>query len=477
MNPSSHQLNDRSELLEAVRVAGVLTPGQLVKAAAALPAHSATASQAAQFLVATGFLTRFQAERLLAGRTGGFVLDQYVIQEQIGRGSVGRVYRAVHRTMNRVVAIRLFGADLARAPAIRQMLPQEVRAMARLNHPHIVTTYDSNEIGGRFYLAVEFVDGPTMDVLIRDRGPLPAAEACELIRQVAVGLQHAHELGLVHRDLKPQNLLIARASKTLPGCVVKITDFGIARLAQMAAESRAAATDPTPLPGLLGTPDYVAPEQALNPRTADHRADLYSLGCVFYHLLTGRPPFSGGSAEVKIRRHQLEAPIPVNRLRPDIPPTVAEIVHRLLAKDPNARFQSASSLAARLDRLAAGAVAMDDGTVVNFELPSVQHGSYSPASGYLTGMGGLPFPVSEPADVVDGAAETSPWARLTGDTVEEGAAVGRPQNDVASPARSPVPPAATRPGGVSVVAMLVLCGTAVALCMLAVGYLLRVLAR
>jgi len=397
---------DRAALLDALRASGLLTPAQLAKAAATAP--GVTAGQAAQFLVATGVLTRFQAERLLAGRTEGFVIDPYVIQEQVGRGAVGRVYKATHRAMNRTVAIKVLGADRTRTPAARQAFHREVRAAARLNHPNVVTAYDANEVGDRLYLVMEFVDGPTMDALVADRGPLPVGEACELVRQVAVGLQHAHEHGMTHRDIKPANLLVARASKTLPGCVVKIADFGIARL----APPPPTAADAPPAPGLLGTPDYAAPEQATAPHAADHRADLYSLGCVFYFLLTGRPPFAGGPAEGKARRHRQEAPVPVTRLRADVPPAVADIVHRLLAKDPNARFPTAGGLASRLDGLSAGAVVSDDGTAIDFDLPAAQHGSYSFASGYLTGTH------APPAD----AAETSPWAQLT-DEVGGGAAV------------------------------------------------------
>ncbi len=476
------QLHDRSNFLAAVEASGLLVPAQLAKASAALPSNTATAPQTAQFLVATGFLTRFQADRLLAGRTEGFILDPYVIQEQVGKGSVGRVYCALHRTMNRKVAIKLISPDLTRSAAARQAFQREVRAAARLNHPNIVTAYDANEVGERFYLVMEFVDGPNMDALVRERGPLPVAEACELVRQVAVGLSHAHELGMTHRDIKPANLLVARASKTLPGCVVKIADFGIARLIPNPSHSTSV-TERTPSPAqLTGTPDYVAPEQALTPHLADHRADLYSLGCVFYFLLTGRPPFPGGTVETKVRRHQLEAPVAIERLRPDIPPTVAEIVHRLLAKDPNSRLQTAAGLAARLDGLAAGAVVVDDdGTVVSFDLPAAQHGSYSFSSNSLTGMQ-PPSSASVPAGVAppahgDGTAETSPWSQLTDE------ALSFEQDERTEAATAPqtscriVPARARRSSGVSAVTVLVLCGSVVACCMLAIGFFLRTMAR
>ncbi|MDB5311635.1 MAG: prkC 39 [Gemmataceae bacterium] len=479
---------DRTALLAALKAAGLLTPAQLAKATTAIPPATTTASQAAQVLMTAGVLTRFQAERLLAGRTDGFVLGSYVIQDQVGRGSVGRVYKATHRTMNRAVAIKVLSADLTRTAAARETFRREIRAAARLNHPNIVTAYDANEVGERSYLVLEFVDGPTMDALVRQRGPLPIGEACELVRQAAVGLQNAHEQGMIHRDVKPANLLVARASKTLPGCVVKIADFGIARLAPVPRDGPAGHR-----PGgtnLVGTPDYVAPEQAHNPHLSDHRADLYSLGCVFYFLLTGRPPFPGGTAETKIRRHQFEAPVPVDRVRADVPPAVAEIVARLLAKDPNSRFQSASGLAARLDGMAAQAVALDEDELVSFELPAVQPGSYSFTSGDLTGMHStLPHyqavgHATLPANGGSEGTETSPWTQLTDDLTEAAvgtANLGTAATPVVSPpsVRRPVKPPAPleRARGPSAVTIFALCGTVVLSCMLFVGYVLRGMAR
>lgn len=458
MPHTPHPPATRAELLAATEAAGILTAGQLARARDAAP-ESASATEAAAVLVAAGLLTRFQADRLLAGRADGLVLGQHVIQEQVGKGSAGRVFKAVHRAMNRPVAIKVLRPELTRTGAARQALQREVKAAARLNHPNIVTAYDANEHGDRFYLVMEFVDGPTMEALVRERGPLPVAEACELVRQVAVGLQHAHERGMVHRDIKPANLLVGRASKTLPGCVVKIADFGIARLSP----------GPGTAAGLVGTPDYVAPEQAANPQAADHRADLYSLGCVFYFLLAGAVPFPGGTAAEKVRRHQSAAPVPVEQARPDVPPAVAEIVARLLAKNPNQRFQSAAGLAARLDGLAAGAVVDDTGGVVSFELPAV-------TAGYLSGAQAT----TPLGPVAETGAETSPWAELTDEIVDAGPTAEVALGDtpvIAPPAARASPRAAKRAVGVSPVALAALSGTAVVASVAAIGFLLRVLAK
>lgn len=461
---------NRHELFCELAASDLLTANQLLKADAAIPKSVATAGEAAQMLVTAKLITQFQAERLLAGRTDGFVLGQHVIQDQVGKGSVGRVYRATHRAMNRTVAIKVLSADVTRSEQARYAFQREVRAAARLNHPHIVTAYDANEVGDRFYLVMEFVDGPTVETLIRERGPLPWPEACELVRQVAVGLQHAHEQGMVHRDIKPANLLVTKPTHATPGCMVKIADFGIAKL------SPAAATRLPRVAGLTGTPDYVAPEQATHPQAVDHRADLYSLGCVFYFLLTGQPPFPGGNTEEKIHRHRFEPPAPIEYTRADVPQPVAEIVMRLLMKDPNQRIATAAGVAARLDGLAAAAVAQDDGEMINFELPAVQPGPYSFASGYLTGMHAAPrsgrHAVYPTAPLV-GTAETSPWSELTDEVIGAAPTVDGSIEDTPF-----TPPLRRRhfrssPTRLSLLTIFFLCGAVVLTTLLAVSFFLR----
>lgn len=436
---------DRADLLAAIGDAGLLTTAEFARAAASVPPSAATAGQAARFLVATNVLTRFQADRLLAGRTDGFVLGQYVIREPVGKGSAGRVYKAVHRSMNRPVAVKVLNAGVTRTAEAREAFQREVRAAARLNHPNVVTAYDAGEVGDRPYLVTEFVDGPSAATLVGERGPLPVAEACEIVRQVAVGLQHAHEQGMVHRDLKPTNLLVGQASKALPGCVVKVADFGLARLVAAAGTARTGALT------LVGTPEYVAPEQAQNPALADHRADLYSLGCVFYVLLTGRPPFAGGTADATVSRHQFEVPAPVAWVRPDVPPAVAEVVARLLAKDPNARYQSAAAVAARLDGLAAGAVVADDGGVVSFDLPPVSGANFTLVSGQLTGLqphqsgGHVTLSLGPPGDAAE--TDASPWSQLTDEILDSDEVMDGPTLETPA-GLPPVPRAHTtaRPG-------------------------------
>jgi serine/threonine-protein kinase len=341
---------DRQTFLSNLRQSNLVTAAQMSRVAPRLSA-AADGQALARALIGEGLLTRFQAELLLANRVQGFFLGQYKILDQLGRGGMGRVFRAEHQTMNRIVAIKVLAAHLVKTPRAQQMFQREVRAAARLVHPNIVTAFDANQIGERCYLVMEYVDGANLEELVRQRGPLPVGYACDFMRQAALALQHAHEIGMVHRDVKPANLLVQRPHSTSASgyCMVKILDFGLARLASL---------DGSGAPGrdsilaventVMGTPDYLSPEQARNLHDVDIRSDLYSLGCTFYYLLTGKVPFPGGTTLEKLVRHStVEAP-PVELARPDVPPQVAAIVRRLMAKEPEYRFQTPADLAAAL---------------------------------------------------------------------------------------------------------------------------------
>jgi serine/threonine-protein kinase len=350
MAMTSPQQMDRQTFMANLRLSGLVRPDQMAKVAGRLP-DSPRAQAVAKTLIEHGLLTRFQAELLLAGKTTGFFLGQYRILDYLGRGGMGRVFKAEHQTMNRIVAVKVLAAHLVKTPKAQQLFQREVRAAARLVHPNIVTAYDANQIGERYYLVMEYVDGPNLEDLVRQRGPLPIGVACDFIRQAANGLQHAHELGMVHRDIKPANLLVQKPTSTGPGayCTVKILDFGLARLqtwgpgAKPSGESIMAAENT-----VLGTPDYLSPEQARNLHSVDIRSDLYSLGCTFFYLITGRVPFPGGTTLEKLVRHSTVEPPPIEQVRPDVSPPVAAIIRRLLAKRPEQRFQSPAELAAVL---------------------------------------------------------------------------------------------------------------------------------
>ncbi len=351
------QTMDRQTFMSNLRQSGLVTAEQMAKIAGKLP-ESNKGLVVARALIEYGLLTRFQAELLLMGRTNGFHLGQYLILDHLGRGGMGRVFRARHETMNRIVAIKVLAPNLCKTPKAQQMFQREVRAAARLVHPNIVTAYDANQINDRCYLVMEYVDGSNLDTLVRQRGPLPVGQACDFIRQAATGLQYAHELGMVHRDIKPANLLAQRPPSGSPHapCTIKILDFGLARLNGLSPDGKPnndsiMAAENT----VLGTPDYLSPEQARNLHNVDIRSDLYSLGCTFYYTLTGRVPFPGGTTLEKLVRHSTEQPTPVEQLRPDVSPPVAAVVRRLLAKDPRQRFQTPAELAATLSPFAAQA--------------------------------------------------------------------------------------------------------------------------
>jgi serine/threonine-protein kinase len=341
---------DRQTFLGNLRQSGLLTEEQLAAVEKQLP-DSNRGRVAARALVELGLLTRFQAERLLIGRTSGFLLGQYRLLDELGRGGMGRVFKAEHRTMSRLVALKVLAPNLLQTDRALELFLREVRAVAQLIHPNVVTAFDANEVGGRYYLVLEYVDGPNLDQLVRRQGPLPVGQAADYVRQVALGLQAAHSLGMVHRDIKPANLLIQL--RGLDGTaalgVVKISDFGLARLHVPGTDdAETGATIVTRDNTVMGTPDYLSPEQARSLHRTDIRSDLYSLGCTFYFLLVGEAPFPGGNTLEKMIRHTTEAPKPLALRRPDLPPAVAAIVERLMAKHPDDRFQTPAELAAAL---------------------------------------------------------------------------------------------------------------------------------
>jgi eukaryotic-like serine/threonine-protein kinase len=269
--------------------------------------------------------------------------ERYRVVRLLGEGGMGSVYEAEHRVMQRSVALKVINRAYTTRPAAVERFRREVRAAARLSHPNIVTTYDAEDAGDTHFLVMEYVEGISLGRLVKELGPLLVAEACEYIRQAALGLQHAHERGMVHRDVKPDNLiLVASPVASAPG-VVKVLDFGLAALT---AERGGGLTDTNVV---MGTPDYMAPEQAEDPRTADIRADVYSLGCTLYYLLTGKVPYPAPTSLLKVLAHR-ERPVPsVRQVRPDVPAELARVPARLLAKKPEDRYQTPREVAAALE--------------------------------------------------------------------------------------------------------------------------------
>lgn len=293
------------------------------------------------------------------GTTDPLILGQYRILECLGSGGMGKVFRAEHQLMGRQVAIKVMAPALLSDTESCERFRQEVRLVAQLSHPHIVMAHDANEEQGVHFFVMEYVSGADLGQIVSSYGPLPIPFACECIRQTALGLQHAHEHGLVHCDIKPSNLLLrdgmtsvysflARATGESGSDrpLIKILDFGLARLAGKASDADSRRGSPESC--FCGTPDFMAPELGRDSTTVDIRCDLYSLGCTFSFLLTGQVPYPGGSWSEKLIRHHYDPAVPVCQMRPDVPPEVVEIVGRLMAKDPVDRFSTPGEVAAAI---------------------------------------------------------------------------------------------------------------------------------
>lgn len=294
----------------------------------------------------------YAGRKILQGKVGDLSFGPFVLLDKLGEGGMGKVYRARRRADNTIVALKIVRPHLLNHPLIRRRYEREVAAALSLNHPNIVRVYEAGEHEGRHYLAMEFIDGIDLSRLGKEYRPLAIPEACEYIRQAALGLHHAHEQGFVHRDIKPSNIIVA-GERHLPQAVelavAKILDMGLVR-AIGAAEEGIAPLELTREGVVVGTPDYMAPEQAKNSRQVDIRADLYSLGCTLYFLLAGRPPFAEGTAIEKILKHQLDPVPPLREYRPDVPPEVEKLLLQMLAKRPEERPSSALEVAQGLER-------------------------------------------------------------------------------------------------------------------------------
>ncbi|MBO0699918.1 MAG: serine/threonine protein kinase, partial [Zavarzinella sp.] len=273
-------------------------------------------------LVYRGWLTRFQALMLHRGRGHELLLGSYVLLDPLGEGGMAHVYRARNWKLDIDVAVKVIRQDRAADPGAAGRFLREARALGAIDHRNIVRALDAGVEGGRLFCAMEYVPGTDLGRLLRDDGALPAETARAYATQLAAALDHISRLGLVHRDVKPGNVLV-----TADGSAVKLGDLGLARFDR----PDGALAGLTRVGVMVGTPDYVAPEQIRDSRGADIRSDLYSLGATLYHMLAGRPPFDGPGTMEKLRRHQEEDPVPVERLRPDVPADLAEVVRTLLA--------------------------------------------------------------------------------------------------------------------------------------------------
>jgi serine/threonine-protein kinase len=304
------------------------------------------AEDLARELVRKKKLTKFQAQEAYKGRARSLLVGNYTILDTIGAGGMGQVFKAQHRRMKRIVAIKMLPTGMMKNPAVVARFEREVTAAAKLNHPNIVTAYDADNADGVHLLIMEYVEGSDLSVLVKKNGPLPVDQAVNYILQTARGLEAAHAEGIVHRDIKPANLLLDKKG------TVKILDMGLARLnADADSEKQAELTNTGTI---MGTVDYMAPEQALNTKTADARADIYSLGCSLFYLLTSQAIYSGDTLMAKLLAHR-DQPIPsIHTIRPDVPEQVEAVFRRMVAKSIEDRYLTMTAVIADLERLTPG---------------------------------------------------------------------------------------------------------------------------
>lgn len=329
------------QFLERLAASGLTVAEEARKLLASMPDETrpTTGDDFARVLVERKQLTEFQAHAALDSHGMRLGLGQYVILDKIGQGGMGLVFKALHRHMRREVALKVLHTDVADSPDALRRFQREIRAGGKLNHPHIVPTLDADQVGDTMFLVMEYVPGTNLALLVGQNGPLPVEQALRYVAHAAEGLAHAHDQGIIHRDIKPSNLLCDERDN------VRVLDLGLARFA---ADGQAQQTQLTGTGELLGTVDYMAPEQALSTRKADARSDIYSLGCTLAYLLTGQPPFSGESVLKRLMAHR-DTPVPsLCDMRQGVPDTVNRIFQKMVAKQPAERYQSMRELLADL---------------------------------------------------------------------------------------------------------------------------------
>lgn len=311
----------------------LLSPDEIRAAEAEYGLRDAdTPLAAARVLVKHKVLTRYQAERLLAGRVRGFFIDRYKVLEALGFGGMGSLYLAEDVETGQAVALKVLNEANRHDDGMLARLKLEAAAGARLHHDNIVQTISVDDTGAVCYVVMEFVKGISLTEFLQQNGPIPVPQACDLIRQAAAGLQHAHEAGIVHRDVKPDNLLVDAKGN------VKLLDFGLALVGGESDSEFSLAM----IFGhdCVGTPDYISPEQSIDCQIADARADVYSLGCTLYLLLSAKLPFPEKNGRDKIEGHRKRLPKPLSEIAPWVPPEIETIVKKMMSRRREERYQS-----------------------------------------------------------------------------------------------------------------------------------------
>lgn len=327
------------EFASQVSLSGLLTSAELEAVRA--QSTAADAEGLARELVKQKKLTPFQAQQCFSGKGKSLMLGNYVLLEKLGQGGMGMVLKAQHKRMKRIVAIKVLAPNVAKNKDLVARFHREVEAAAKLEHPNVVAAYDADEANGVHFLVMQFVDGKDLSSLVKQSGPLSVERAVACVLDAAKGIQAAHERGITHRDIKPANLMVDRQG------IVRVLDLGLARV----ASDEGLRSDLTGSGQVMGTIDYMAPEQALSAKSADHRADIYSLGVTLWYLLTAKPLFDGESLMAKLLAHR-ESPIPsLQSACPHVPAQLEALFRRMVAKHPAERFQSMREVITALSAL------------------------------------------------------------------------------------------------------------------------------
>ncbi len=361
------------KFLDLVQQSGLVEKDRLQTFVALLEKESdgklpSDVDEVARRFVAENLVSPWQCDRLLEGKYRGFFLGRYKLLGQLGAGGMSTVYLGEHVLMQRRVAIKVLPKNRVTDTSYLARFHREARAAASLDHPNIVRAYDVDNDGDTHYLVMEFVDGRDLQQTVKKGGPMDYPAAAEYIRQAAEGLGHAHANGLIHRDVKPANLLVDQKN------VLKVLDLGLARFTDEDRDQLTRQFDEN----VLGTADYLAPEQAIDSHGVDGRADIYSLGCALYFLLTGHPPFADGLLAQRLMAHQKQQPPSIAKERPDAPADLIAICTKMMAKKPADRYQSMNDVAQALRRW-----------LTDHELGSAGSGLGSAGGSDLSGSGRL----------------------------------------------------------------------------------------
>jgi len=305
----------------------------------------------ANWLVSRKYVTEYQAKLLIKGHADGYFINSYKISEKLGTGRMGGVYKAEHET-GQIVALKVLPPSKSREKNFLMRFHREAQMNMELIHPNIVRTFETGVYNGVHYMVMDYLEGETLDQFLKRSGKVPPDEACHIVYQALRGLDCIYQHGLVHRDLKPANMMLAGpilTSKVMDK-TLKILDMGLGKLTKNKEPLHQVVTalNLTDEGAILGTPDYMAPEQARDARNIDIRADIYGLGCVLYHLLTGQPPFPDTNIINQIIRHQTETPKPASQFNPKVPEGLNKIINTMLAKEPSDRYQTPEKCAQAL---------------------------------------------------------------------------------------------------------------------------------